>query len=301
MSEADKHLLKLIRDGDPGGWSQFVARFQVRLLAYAVRQVDQNATAEDLVQDTFIGFLQTIQEYREQCELESYLFQILRRRIVDHYRRLGQNREIPSCQFRTADSESEHADPMALIPGNELSASTYARRNERQQQDETALATAISLLVSELRDAEKFRDLKIAEGLFYAQRRSVDLARLIMVSENEIAVVKHRLIERLARAVRKVLGVSSSESADTLIASDILTSVWETMRPSCPERTTLGKYTLRILPENWDDFVRFHIETLGCTFCSANLADLQTTSESPVTNTQHKRFFDSTIGLLNQR
>jgi RNA polymerase sigma factor (sigma-70 family) len=292
MSEADRHLLSLIRDGDQDGWSQFVVRFQARLVAYATRQVDQMATAEDLVQETFIGFLQSNQDYREQCELESFLFQILRRRIADHYRRIGQHREIPCCNFLSAETHSPES--------HELTASSYARRSEQQQQDETVLAKAIEQLADELRDAEKLRDLKIAEGLFYAQRRSVEIARLLNVSENEIAVVKRRLLERLARSVQRTASSLSTGPAENLIASDILTSVWETMRPSCPKRTTLGKYTLGILPSDWEDFVRFHVQTLGCTFCNANLVDLNVTKESTASSLQEFRFLHSTIGFLKR-
>ncbi len=292
MSEADRLLLTLIREGDQDGWCQFVARFQSRLVAYATRQVDQMATAEDLVQETFIGFLQSNQDYREQCELESFLFQILRRRIADHFRRIGQHREIPCCDFQSAETSS-HAS-------QDLTASTYARRSEQQHHDEAALATAVEQLANDLREAEKLRDLKIAEGLFYAQLRSVQIASLLNVSENEIAVVKRRLLERLARSVRSSISNLSAAPEEVLIASDMLTSVWETMRPSCSKRTTLGKYTLRILPCEWEDFVRFHVETLGCTFCNANLVDLSVTSESTAKPSQHLRLFHSTIGFLKR-
>ncbi len=301
MNEADKHLLLLIRSGEPEGWSQFVARFQARLLAFAARQVTPIATAEDLVQDTFIGFLQSLPDYRQQCELESLLFQILRRRIVDHYRRMGQPRELRACDAKTSDDESWTPDPLSQVVSRELSASEYLRRDEQQQADETALASAIEQLANELRDEEKFRDLKIAEGLFYAQLRSVDLAGLIAVTENEIAVVKRRLIERLARSIKKSTTAVALSPDTATVAADSLTSVWEAMRPSCPKRTTLGKYTLGILPANWEDFVRFHVESLGCTYCLANLGELQLPADAPEAAIQQQRMFNSTIGFLNRR
>jgi len=301
MSEADEHLLALIRDGDQDGWSQFVSRFQVRLLAYAARQVDQVATAEDLVQDTFVGFLQSIDSYRKQCELESFLFQILRRRIVDHYRHLGRNRELPACEVRTAERELNQVDPINLVASDALSASAYARNHEQYDEDKRSLAAAIEKLANELQTAAKFRDLKIAEGLFYAQLRSLELAKVLKISENEVAVVKRRMIERLARSIQSMTKSSSDESMPDSIPTNLLTDVWESMRPSCPKRTTLGKYTLKILPPDWDEFVRFHVGTLGCTFCNANLAELQTKHQAPEVTSQHERFFNSTIGFLNRR
>jgi len=90
------------------------------------------------------------------------------------------------------------------------------------------------------------------------------------------------------------------ETQDGNHSTNLLATVWKSMRPSCPKRTTLGKYTLRILPPDWDDFVQFHVETLGCTFCNANLAELRVTSEAPELTRQHNRFFNSTIGFLIQ-
>ncbi len=298
MSEADRHLLGLVRLGDENGWSQFVSRFQVRLIAYATRQVGQVATAEDLVQDTFIGFLQSLNHYREQCELESFLFQILRRRIVDHYRRLGQNREFPACDYNSSESNPIRPDPIELVTSSVLSPSTYARRREQNEFDVNALAIAIEKLAIELQATSKFRDLMIAEGLFYAQLRSLEIAKILSITENEVAVVKRRLIDRLAKSIRSVTDEYSSESPSDSTATNLLTTVWEAMRPSCPKRTTLGKYTLRILPDDWNDFVKYHVETLGCTFCNANLVELETTSISSDFEIQRDRLFSSTIGFL---
>ena len=150
MSEADEHLLALIRDGNQDGWGQFVSRFQGRLIAYATRQVDQFATAEDLVQDTFVGFLQSINNYREQGELESFLFQILRRRIVDHYRRRGQNRELPACGFHAENSELPPFNSLDRSISKDPTASTYARNQEQNDEDRNSLAAAIEKLTNEL-------------------------------------------------------------------------------------------------------------------------------------------------------
>ena len=110
MNEADEHLLSLIRQGDQEGWRQFVSRFQGRLIAFAERQVGQTASAEDLVQETFVGFLGSLAEYQSKCELESFLFQILRRRIIDHYRRQGKTREIPGLPILGTPKRSHVGD-----------------------------------------------------------------------------------------------------------------------------------------------------------------------------------------------
>lgn len=298
MSEADQHLLQLIRAGDHDGWNRFVARFQRRLIAFAVRQVDQLATAEDLVQECFVGFLKAFDDQREDSDPESLLFRILRRRIVDHYRRQGRDREIPACRFQRGDAAESPADPVQQAPSADMQASWYARREEERVADERALAAAIHRLAGKLQDGEKLRDLKIAEGLFYAGRRNRELAEILGTTENEIGVVKHRLVGRLKQYVREAGGSSASAGFDDAAAGRLLTTVWEDQRPSCPKRTTLGKFSLDLLPADWEEFVRFHVEVLGCTFCAANLEELTESDTTDEADSFHKRLFSSTVGFL---
>src|SRR3982751_6879276 len=93
ISEADRYLIEQIRRGESAGWSQLVARYQGRLLAFARGQLSRKAEAEDLVQDTFLMFLQSIKSFKDECSLETYLFTILRRKIIDLYR----GRQLRAC------------------------------------------------------------------------------------------------------------------------------------------------------------------------------------------------------------
>jgi len=301
MSEADQHLLQLIDAGDHDGWVQFVARFQKRLMAFASRQVDQNATAEDLVQETFVSFLTARHSFRGTCELESFLFQILRRRIVDHYRRQGTNREVPACVFGANPQTASGANPLQQAESLDMHASWYARQAEAIDHNQRTLETAVQQLATSLQKSENFRDLKIAEGLFYAGRRNRELAAVLQLSENEVALIKHRLLRRLRQFVEESGQQSPNADFEGAETASLLTSVWESLRPSCPKRTTLGKYTLGILPPHWDDFVRFHLETLGCSFCAANLAELQTPDETDEAFASRDRLFQSTVGFLKGR
>ena len=65
LTEAEAWLLQEIRSGNQDGWQQLVDRFQGRLLAFARRQLPQSADADDIVQETFLSFLQTLSKFRE--------------------------------------------------------------------------------------------------------------------------------------------------------------------------------------------------------------------------------------------
>jgi hypothetical protein len=56
---------------------------------------------------------------------------------------------------------------------------------------------------------------------------------------------------------------------------------------------------LQALDSDFQDYIDFHLETVGCPFCQANRTDLQTMQKAvPETKKRRKRIFDSCIGAL---
>ena len=51
--------------------------------------------------------------------------------------------------------------------------------------------------------------------------------------------------------------------------------IWQRARLSCPVRTELGAYLLGILSHDAAAYVEFHLNTVGCRVCQANLHDLE--------------------------
>ncbi|MGE0759823.1 MAG: hypothetical protein AB7O38_22605 [Pirellulaceae bacterium] len=81
-----------------------------------------------------------------------------------------------------------------------------------------------------------------------------------------------------------------------------LGEIWRRHRVSCPARQHLGSYLLDTLDSAAADYVRFHIETVGCRVCQANLADLrQQQEETRETSTSRRRkYFQSSAGYLRR-
>ncbi|MCA9034080.1 MAG: hypothetical protein KDA91_03065 [Planctomycetaceae bacterium] len=78
--------------------------------------------------------------------------------------------------------------------------------------------------------------------------------------------------------------------------------IWQRGRLSCPTRTELGGYLLGALSVESSEYIDFHLKTVGCRLCDANLVDLeeQSTSDSG-TPGRRKRFFESSAGLLREK
>lgn len=77
-------------------------------------------------------------------------------------------------------------------------------------------------------------------------------------------------------------------------------AIWRREHVSCPTRDQLGGYLLQALDPELLDYIAFHLMTVGCPYCTANLEDLerkQAESAEPV-QTRHRRIVDSSAGIV---
>ncbi len=76
-------------------------------------------------------------------------------------------------------------------------------------------------------------------------------------------------------------------------------AIWRNERLSCPSRSRLGSYLLGTLDAEHIDYLEFHIRTVGCRYCAANLDDLEREMESaPEIAQRRRKFFQSSAGYL---
>jgi anti-sigma factor RsiW len=75
--------------------------------------------------------------------------------------------------------------------------------------------------------------------------------------------------------------------------------IWRRWRLSCPTRSQLGSFLLGTLETAQAKYVEFHLHSIGCRLCAANLDDLQNavkTGAEPAA--RRRRFFESSAGHL---
>jgi len=303
LSEAEQYLLEQIRQGRPRAWEQFVDRYQGRLVAFARGKLRSPNDAEDLVQDTFMSFVKALASFRAQASVETYLFAILRRKIINWARGrkssicLLQDTLLPDAQETSVDAADRLAAP-------EQTASWYARRDEEHDRHRQALADAMQNLIDGFKQTLNFRDLKITEMLFYCRLRNKDIAEVAGVRENHVAVTKHRYLKQLAEHMATVLGNLSAATDNAFLtvegADDMLCEIWQERRLSCLKRSTVGAYLLGTLDPDWHDYVAFHLNRLGCQFCRANLDDLEQQTRDEGNRRLHDRIMESTVGFLKK-
>lgn len=81
-----------------------------------------------------------------------------------------------------------------------------------------------------------------------------------------------------------------------------LGEIWRKNRLSCPGREQLGSFLLGAMDDETADYVRFHLETIGCRVCQANLEDLKSQNSEQVQAKQERRrrYFQTSVGQLSQ-
>ncbi|MBS1272380.1 MAG: RNA polymerase sigma factor YlaC [Candidatus Marinimicrobia bacterium] len=91
---------------DPAAW---VDQYGDYLYRYAVPRVASEEDAEDLVQETFLSALEAFADFRRDSSVRTWLFSILRRKIIDYYRKKGHrdDHEIDGDYNESADFYAE--------------------------------------------------------------------------------------------------------------------------------------------------------------------------------------------------
>lgn len=93
----------------------------------------------------------------------------------------------------------------------------------------------------------------------------------------------------------------TSRDQGNLSAGDI----WRAHRLSCPTRTELGLYLVEANPSDLQDYIHFHVQTIGCVFCQAQLEEMRTTTQATADHSAEQRrrdsLFASSAGLLSPR
>ncbi|SRR6056297_764235 len=100
-----------------------------------------------------------------------------------------------------------------------------------------------------------------------------------------------------ARLRSRLTEVTGRESAGL----HTIGAIWRRGRLSCPDRSQLGQYVLGTLPADAVDYIRFHLKEVGCRYCAANLADLETAAgpdEQPAR--RRTKYFQTSVGHLKK-
>jgi RNA polymerase sigma-70 factor (ECF subfamily) len=195
-TDTESLLIRQVRDGDAGAWRQLIERFEGRLIAFVDSRLRDRASSEDVVQETFVGFLTSLPHYDEKRDMEAYLFSIAAHKLTDHLRKQGRR---PIDQFGSDD----HGRPLEEVPGAARAASSIARSGERREAEERLLTDSMGQLVREWLAKADFDRLRCLELLIVKGWANKDVAKYLDLTEQAVASYKFQTIGRLKEMARR--------------------------------------------------------------------------------------------------
>lgn len=196
-SETDRLLIEQIRRGDAGAWQELINRYEGRIWAYVHRRIADPASTDDIVQETFLGFLRSLPNFDERQSLESWLFTIAGNKVTDHLRRVSRR------PWTTGD-ESDGSVLSERSDHRQGRASSHARDKERRALEQRELANALrAILQGWIRKGDYLR-VQVLELLFVKGWANKDVARFLSVSEQDVANIRFWALSKLKKHMQSV-------------------------------------------------------------------------------------------------
>lgn len=134
-SPQESELVQRLRRGDPAAMEELYSRYRDRLHSLILEQLGRDHdAAEDLLQEIFLAALRSIDRFRGDSQLYTWLCSIAFHKITDFYRR--QARE-PRPEELTRDAEAQNLPAAA---GKEPATAGTIETEETRQTVQQALA-----------------------------------------------------------------------------------------------------------------------------------------------------------------
>ncbi len=190
-------LVQRVRQGEAEAWERLIEQYEGRLLAFCESRLGRRPSCEDIVQETFVGFITSLPNYDSQRSLESYLFSICAYKLVDHMRREGRRPALPFSALRNDPRDSFH------VTARDRSPSAAMRSDERRHLEEGALVDTMTNMMRHWRERGDWQKLKCLELLFVRGRANKDVAQRLGLSEQQVANFKSDFVIQIRKALTK--------------------------------------------------------------------------------------------------
>jgi RNA polymerase sigma-70 factor (ECF subfamily) len=193
-TDDDQLLLLALRRRDEQAFTALVDRYHARLIRLACLFVANQAVAEEVVQETWIGVLQGIDRFEGRSSFRTWLFRIL----TNQAKRRGQReaRSMPFAAFSQADADDGEpaVAPERFLPAGDEWAGHWVSypQNWRETPEERFLSHETRALVQQAIDAlppnqRLVITLRDVEGF-----PSADVCNALAISETYQRVLLHR-------------------------------------------------------------------------------------------------------------
>jgi RNA polymerase sigma-70 factor, ECF subfamily len=176
-SDSDAALVARLRDGDESAFAELIDAYGATMLRVAQMFVRDRATAEEVVQETWLAVLNGIDRFEGRSSLKTWLFRILTNRAKTRGQRDG--RQVPFSALAGAGDEDEPAvDPDRFLGADSAEPGAWAAPPRAWPEDRVLQRETLSVIqmaiqelpeaqreVIRLRDVEGWSPMEVADAL----------------------------------------------------------------------------------------------------------------------------------------
>jgi RNA polymerase sigma-70 factor (ECF subfamily) len=190
--DSDAELLARVRAGDEAAFVTLVEGYHGSLLRVARGYVPNEAVAEEVVQETWMGVVRGIEGFEGRSSFKTWLFRIL----VNRARTSGQSerRQVP---VDTADAESSVAGSRFDARGAWTDPPTPFTDLVDRRLDDAGTVAAIRSAIAALPEPQQaVVTLRDVEGL-----STYEVSSLLALTEGNVRVILHRARAKVRAAI----------------------------------------------------------------------------------------------------
>ncbi len=207
LTKVDDHLLVRLREGDEGAFVELVNQHHSMLIRMAMGYVADREVAEEVVQDTWMAVIESLNRFEGRSSLRTWVCGILIHKAKD--RGVREKRHSTFSAFESYDDDNEEAvDPSRFQQSGEWAGHwVFPPQPWDDQTPEKLLASkqavdsmqrAIEALPATLKEVLILRDVEGVEAK--------EVCEMLNITETNLYVRLHRARERVRAAVETALG-----------------------------------------------------------------------------------------------
>ena len=210
MTEPGDHeLVQRLREGDETAFAELIDAYGPTMLRVAQMFVRDRATAEEVVQETWLAVLNGIDRFEERSSLKTWLFRILTNRAKTRGQRDG--RMVPFSSLAGAGDEDEPAvDPDRFLGPDSAEPGAWAAPPRAWPEDkvlQTETLGVIQMAIEDLPEAQRevirLRDL---QGW-----TPMEVTEALEITDGNQRVLLHRARSKVRAALERYLDPDMAE------------------------------------------------------------------------------------------
>jgi RNA polymerase sigma-70 factor (ECF subfamily) len=207
--DKDAALVARLREGDEAAFMELIDRYGATMVRVAQMYVRDRATAEEVVQETWLAVLNGIDRFEGRSSLKTWLFRILTNRAKTRGERDG--RIVPFSSLAGAGEENDPSvDPDRFLGPDSPQPGAWAAPPRAWPQDRVlaketlgVIEMAIEQLPEAQREVIRLRDI---EGW-----SPMEVAEALQISDGNQRVLLHRARSKVRAAVESYLDPDLTE------------------------------------------------------------------------------------------